>query len=192
MSRFTRVTVSLAAVLALLTLLPATGWAQLTRGSIAGTVKDNSGAFMPGVTVIIKNNATGQVRTVVTNESGFYRAPALEPGTYTVRSELQGFKGQENREVPVLPAAEATVDFSLDIGGISETVDVTAESTAVTLNRTNGSIGQTFTSRQVSELPLPGRNPVNTTEAVALSIPSSSTVAIPFFPCPGGVPKPIG
>jgi outer membrane receptor protein involved in Fe transport len=171
MSRFTRVTVSLAAMFALLTLLPATGWAQLTRGSIAGTVKDNSGALMPGVTVIITNNATGQVRTVVTNESGFYRAPALEPGTYTVRSELQGFKVQENREVPVLPAAEATVDFSLDIGGLTETVDVTAESTAVTLNRTNGSIGQTFTSRQVSELPLPGRNPVN----IALLAPNVSS-----------------
>ena len=136
-------------------------FAQLTRGTISGTVKDNTGALLPGVTVIVTNNATGVVRTTVTNESGFYRAPALEPATYTVKAELQGFKVLENRDVPVLPSAEATVDFTLEIGGLTETVDVTAESTAVTLNKTNGSIGQTFTSRQASELPLPNRNAVN-------------------------------
>ncbi len=135
--------------------------AQLTRGTISGTVKDNTGALLPGVSVTITNNATGVARTVVTNESGFYRAPALEPGTYTVKAELQGFKVLENREVPVLPSAEATVDFALEIGGLSETIDVTAESTAVTLNRTNGSVGQTFTARQAAELPIPGRNAVN-------------------------------
>jgi len=154
-----RLVCAVAAWLMLGAAAPAT--AQLTRGTISGTIRDNTGALLPGVTVIITNNATGVVRTTVTNESGFYRAPALEPGTYTVKSELQGFKALENREVPVPPAAEATVDFTLEIGGISETIDVTAESTAVTLNKTNGSIGQTITARQAAELPIPGRNAVN-------------------------------
>jgi hypothetical protein len=146
-------------------------YAQLTRGTISGTVKDKTGALLPGVTVTITNNATGVARAVQTNESGFYRAPALEPGTYTVRTELQGFKVLENREVPVQPAGEATVDFTLELGGLTETVDVTAESTAVTLNRTNGSVGQTFTARQAAELPLPARNPVN----LALLAPNVSS-----------------
>jgi hypothetical protein len=142
-------------------LVPATSWAQLTRGTISGTIKDNTGALLPGVTVIITNNATGVVRTVVTDASGFYRAPALEPGTYTVKAELQGFKALENREVPVIPNQEATINFALDVGGLTETIDVTAQAEAVTLNKTNGSIGQTFSARQVAELPLPARNPVN-------------------------------
>jgi outer membrane receptor protein involved in Fe transport len=150
-----------ALAVALVAAVGSPAFAQLTRGTISGTVKDTSGALLPGVTVTITNNATGVSRAVVTNESGFYRAPALEPGTYTVKAELQGFKVLENREVPVLPSAEASVDFSLELGGLSETIDVTAESTAVTLNRTNGSIGQTFTARQAAELPLPNRNPVN-------------------------------
>jgi outer membrane receptor protein involved in Fe transport len=161
MSRISRVAVALLALIAVIALVPATGWAQLTRGTISGTIKDNTGALLPGVTVIITNNGTGVVRTAATNASGFYRAPALEPGTYTVKAELQGFKALENRDVPVLPSAEATVDFSLEVGGLTETIDVTARSEAVTLNKTNGSIGQTFTARQAAELPLPARNPVN-------------------------------
>jgi hypothetical protein len=161
MSRLSRVAAALLAVVVLTAIVPATVLAQLTRGTISGTIKDNTGAHLPGVTVTITNNATGVARTVVTDTSGFYRAPALDPGTYTVRAELSGFKVLENTDVPVLPSGEATVDFALEIGGVTETVDVTAEIDAVTLNKTNGSIGQTFTGRQVAELPIPARNPVN-------------------------------
>ena len=161
MPRLFKAVVSLVAALIISAMLPTTSFAQLTRGTISGTIRDTSGATLPGTTIVITNNATGVTRTVVADDTGFYRAPALEPGTYTVKAELQGFKVVENREVPVLNNAEASVDFSLTVGGVSETIDVTAQSEAVTLNKTNGSIGQTFTSRQASELPLPARNPVN-------------------------------
>ena len=65
--------------------LAAPAWAQLTRGIISGTVSDNSGGVLPGVTVTITNQDTGVVRTTVSNDSGVYRVPALEPGAYTAQ-----------------------------------------------------------------------------------------------------------
>ena len=83
--------------------LPYAAEAQLVRGAISGTVLDSTGAAMPGVNVTITNNATGTSRTVQTDASGFYRAPALDPGMYTVKADLQGFKAVENRAVRVEP-----------------------------------------------------------------------------------------
>ncbi len=159
----------LACALALAVAAPAL--AQLTRGTVSGTVTDGTGGVLPGVTVSIVNNATGIVRTLVTDAHGFYRAPALEPGTYTVRAELQGFKPVENTAVPVQPSSEATFDIGLEVGGLSETIDVTAKAEAVTLNRTNATVGVTATARQVVELPL---SAARTVTNVALLSPNVS------------------
>ena len=66
--------------------------AEMTRGSIAGTARDTSGAVVPGATVTVINVATNAVQTVVTDAEGFYRVPALEPGRYTVTTELPSFR----------------------------------------------------------------------------------------------------
>jgi hypothetical protein len=87
MSRFVRAAVALIAVVA----LPAAAAAQMTRGGLVGTVRDASGGVMPGVTVTVTNMDTNATRVVVTDGQGFYSAPGLEPGRYTVVAELSGF-----------------------------------------------------------------------------------------------------
>src|SRR5689334_3341510 len=72
---------------------------QAINGSIEGTVKDNTGAILPGVTVTVTNTDTGAQRVVITNEEGAYRAPLLPLGTYQISAELQGFKKFEQRGV---------------------------------------------------------------------------------------------
>jgi Carboxypeptidase regulatory-like domain/TonB dependent receptor len=148
-------------------------FAQLTRGSIGGTVRDNTGGAIPGATVTITNNATGLVRSTTTDAEGVYRAPALEPGEYTVKVELQGFKAVENKAVPVTPTSHATLDVALELGSFAEAIDVTATSEAITLNKTNGTIGMTATSRQAVELPLGGARTINNLALLAPNVTSS-------------------
>ena len=135
-------------------LLAAPAAAQFDRGTISGVVKDQQGGIVPGVTVTVTSNATGFVRTTTTDGNGFYRITGLDPGSYTVKFELQGFKVVENREVPIPPTGETTFDGALELGALTESVDVTAVTDAISLNKTNGSVGQTFSARQATELPL--------------------------------------
>ncbi|MEP6900857.1 MAG: carboxypeptidase-like regulatory domain-containing protein, partial [Actinomycetota bacterium] len=135
--------------------------AQLTRGAISGTIHDQAGAVIPGAKVKITNPQTNFSRTETTNESGSYRIGALEPGNYTVQVEANGFSKVENREVVVSTASEVTFDVELKTGNISEVIDVTAQSEAITLNKTNGTIGTTIDSRRSEELPLGAARNVN-------------------------------
>lgn len=149
-----------AAALAVLA-LPGIAAAQMTRGTITGTVTDSSGGVLPGVTVTITNQATGVVRTTVSNEEGIYRAPAVEPGSYTVRVELEGFQPLERKGVDVQSNDIVTLNAKLDVATLSETVQVTAESGQVTLNKTNPTLGLSASNRQAVELPLSGNRDIN-------------------------------
>ena len=104
----------LATVLTFALLVPTALFAQMTRGGIGGTVRDSSGAVVPGVTVTVTNVATNATVTVVSDGQGFYRASALEPGTYTVTTELSGFMKIEQREVAVRTALETPLDFKIE------------------------------------------------------------------------------
>lgn len=142
--------------------LPAVAQAQLTRGAINGTIRDEAGAVVAGATVRVVNPRTNISRDTTANDEGFYRIVALEPGTYNVVIEKQGFNKLENREVVVQTSLETTFDAELKAGGITETVDVTAQSDAITLNKTNPTIGLTVSERQAEELPLSAaRNVLN-------------------------------
>ena len=133
--------------------------AQMTRGGISGTVRDATGGVVPGATVTVTSVVTNQARTTVSDAQGFYRVAALEPGRYTVRTELTGFSTQETRDVPVYTARDSSLDVALKVGGASEDVTVTAKPDSVELNKTDGTIGMTSTERQAVELPLStGRN----------------------------------
>jgi len=139
--------------------LPVATHAQITRGSIAGTVRDESGAAVPGAEVRVINPATNVARTVTTNDEGFYRVGALDPGTYAVTIEKTGFAKVENTQVVVQPSLESTFDTQLRVGAVTEVVNVTATAEGITLNKTNPTIGLTVTERQAEELPLSaGRN----------------------------------
>jgi hypothetical protein len=157
MSRFIRAAVALLAIVA----LPAAAAAQMTRGGVVGTVRDASGGVIPGVTVTVTNMDTNATRVVVTDGQGFYSAPGIEPGRYTVVAELSGFTRIEQREVMVRPALDTSIDMTLQPAGIGEEVTVTAESPNVGLNRTNPTIGNTISSRTIQELPLPGGRNIN-------------------------------
>ncbi|HEU4770431.1 MAG TPA: TonB-dependent receptor [Pyrinomonadaceae bacterium] len=155
-------TVSVLAI-ALLTIvaLPTRTQAQLTRGAIAGTVRDQNGAVVPGAQVKVTNPQTNVTRETVTNDEGFYRVGAVEPGTYTVLVEKDGFSKIENRAVAVQQTQETTLDVELQAGSVTGTVDVTAAQEAISLNKTNPTIGLTATARQVVELPLGAARDVN-------------------------------
>src|SRR5215203_2193975 len=99
MFRLNDTAVRAAMALLMAVLLPAAGFAQMTRGSIAGVVRDSSGAVVPGATVTVTNVATNAAQTTTTDGDGFYRVPALDAGRYTVVAELSGFKKLEQRDV---------------------------------------------------------------------------------------------
>ncbi len=116
----------LAALLLLGTSLPAAAQSQAINGSIEGTIKDTSGAALPGVTVTITNTETGAQRAVITGERGQYRAPLLPLGKYDVVAQLQGFKKFAQKGITLQAGQTALIDISLSVGDVSETITVTA------------------------------------------------------------------
>src|SRR6186713_3190535 len=127
--------------------LSALASAQMTRGSLGGTVRDDSGGVLPGVSVTITNEATGIARTVVTNGEGFYRAPALEPGKYKVSVQLTGFSRVERTAVQVITNQETTFNADLKVGGMTDTIVVEDTAGEIELNKTNANLAMTATSR---------------------------------------------
>lgn len=105
--------------------------AQEQRGAIEGIVKDSSGAVLPGVTVEIRNTAVGSVATAVSDGAGNYRFPAVAPGTYEVTATLQGFNTKKFENVIVLLGQIKKVDFALGVGGVAESIQVSAEAPLV-------------------------------------------------------------
>lgn len=141
--------------------LPSEARAQLTRGAISGTVRDQTGASIPDAQVRLTNPQTNLSREATTNGEGFYRIGAVEPGLYTVSVEKSGFGKVENRAIAVQQSNDTTFDVELQPGSVTSTVDVTTQTDAITLNKTNPTIGLISTARQVVELPLGGARDVN-------------------------------
>jgi hypothetical protein len=138
---------------------PAAAQSQAINGSIEGTIHDNSGAILPGVTVTVTNTDTGAERVVITNEEGVYRAPLLPLGTYTVGAELQGFRKFEQKGVTLSAGQVALINITLNVGNVSETVTVTGESPVAQPGKID--LGRTIGENEVRNLPLVSRNPYN-------------------------------
>ncbi|MCU1384280.1 MAG: Outer rane receptor for ferrienterochelin and colicin [Acidobacteria bacterium] len=150
----------LSALLSLSLTAPAFAQSQGANGAIEGTVSDSSGAVLPGVTVTITNVDTGAERSVVTNEKGLYRAPLLPLGKYRVVAELQGFKKFEGTDIQLSVGQTATVNATLSVGTVSETITVSsADIPALDVARID--IGHTMSDLEVHNLPLVARNPYN-------------------------------
>ena len=126
-----------------------------TFGTITGEVKDGSGAIIPGATVTVTNTGTNANREMPSNESGLYTFTALPPGPYIVKSELQGFR-TVTQEVLLQIEAVVRVDFTMEIGTLSETAEVTG--VAPLISTENATIGTVIENRRIVELPLNGRN----------------------------------
>jgi hypothetical protein len=129
---------------------------QSTAGRILGTVTDQSGAAVSRATVIVTDVQRGTARTLITDESGSYAAPDLQPGTYKVRVEAKGFKTSERPNIPIEVATDVRADFSLQPGQVSETIIVEEEIPLV--NTTSASLGGTLSNQEINDLPLSGRN----------------------------------
>jgi len=138
-----------------LLLFTSTAAAQLDTGAIVGTVVDGSGAVLPGVTVTATQEGTGVALTSVTNAGGQYIFPALKVGRYVVSAELQGFRRGVRRDIVVNVQDRRNVDFTLDVGAVSEEVVVSAR--AELLQTQSADIGAVVDERQVRDLPLLGR-----------------------------------
>ena len=143
------------ALLALVLAAPAAALAQ-SSGQITGLVTDTSGAILPGVTVEATSTATNATRTAVTGLDGIYTMPLLQPGNYTVKASLSGFRTAIREAVRVTVSETARVQFEMQVGQLAETVTVTAEASLVeTSNATHGIV---IDEQKVVDLPLNGRN----------------------------------
>lgn len=130
--------------------------AQEFRGSITGRVTDPSGAAVPGSQVTVTNAGTNVSNSVTTNDAGVYTVLYLAPGRYTVVAEVRGFK-KHQQAIEVQVGDKITLDMSLEVGSVSESVNVTAE--APLLQTNSASAGQVIDRRRISELPLSDGNP---------------------------------
>lgn len=148
------------------------GLAQ-TAGEITGVIRDASGAVIPGATVTARNPATNALRTAVSNNAGVYSFPALQPGTYVLKVELQGFR-TISRDVALQVQQTARIDFTLAVGELEETVLVAGVSPLLTTE--NATIGTVIENKRIVELPLNGRNYL---QLVALSPNVSADFAGP-------------
>src|SRR5271154_1364979 len=133
----------------------------IPTGTISGVVKDSTGLMVSKASVAVVNVESNFSRTTMTNDNGAYRFPALPIGHYNVKVEMAGFKTETQRDLTLDVAQEAVVNFTMEIGGIEQQVVVTAEQTRV--DTTTSSLGHVVDSKQISELPLNGRNFVDLT-----------------------------
>ena len=141
-----------------------------TAGNITGTVRDQNGAAVPKAEVTITEEKTGASRTVTANDDGFYNAASVLPGTYTVSTSPAGFKKTVSTGVELHVNENKTVNLDLQVGQVTETVTVTSEQTAVELR--SGEVSSLISEKQVTELPLNGRNYAQ----LALMVPGVSPV----------------
>lgn len=162
-------------------MLPATALAQ--EGTIAGTVRDDQGGAMPGVTVEATSPALIGVRTTVSDERGQYRITNLPVGTYSVAFALSGFQRQQRENVVLTSGFTANVSPTLGVGSIEETITVAADPPTVDVQNARQAI--TFSGDQLQELPT-SRNIIS---LLGLT-PGISSVYQPgtaYGPCSGGV-----
>src|SRR5688572_26002726 len=145
-------------VLAMLLVLGSTpAFAQATSGAtLSGSVVDADGGVIPGATVVVKNNATGVAAETVTNSTGQFSFPGLNAGTYTVTVSLTGFKTFVANEVRLISSTPATINAKLEVGALTDVVEVKARSEMVQTQST--AVASTLTTEQLSQLPLVSRN----------------------------------
>src|SRR5687767_12538779 len=129
--------------------------AQSSTGGMRGAIRDAQGVI-PGVTVTITNEANGVSRDTVSNESGEYSFPVLEPANYAVKAAVQGFKTFERRGIRVGAQQFVTLDITLEVGTVSETITVTAD--APLIETSNASHAEVLDSKTLEALPSAGRN----------------------------------
>ncbi len=126
------------------------------RGSFSGNVVDKGGSVVPGASVTVTAQSTGQVRAVKTDAAGHYDVPLLPVGTYNVRVDATGFQSTETKDLQLQVDEARELDFTLAPATVVTTVNVAGA--AVAVETANPSLGQVITSQEVAQLPLNGRD----------------------------------
>ncbi len=136
-------------------LCASSAFAQAT-GQIDGAVSDNTGGVVPGVTVTAVETGTGISRDTVTGANGRYQFASMRPTTYEIRAELTGFRTVRQTDVVLQANQNLTLNITLELGDLSETVTVAGE--AATVDVTTATISEVVDSKRIVELPLNGRD----------------------------------
>ena len=165
-------TTTVLAGLVILVLCATAVWAQVTA-QISGTVKDPSGAVLPGVEVTATNTGTGVSRNAVTNETGGYVLPNLPIGPYRLEAALPGFRTFVQTGIVLQGNTTPVINPILEIGQVSETVEVQANS-AMVETRSSG-VGQVIENQRILELPLNGRQVTDLISLAGAAVQSGQT-----------------
>src|SRR5436309_212815 len=144
------------AIVVLIALGTCLSLAQTSTATILGTVKDTTGALIPGASITVKHTETGLTRTAISSETGDYNVPLLPVGAYELTTAMPGFKQDVRQGINLIVGQEAVINLTLEVGAAAEQVTVTEEVPLVntTLSSTSGLI----TEQQIKELPLNGRS----------------------------------
>src|SRR5688572_14534797 len=138
-----------------LSVWPPSAFAQVTTADVVGTVSDSSGGLLPGVTIAVRNDATGNTETVVTDDGGNFQILRLAPGRYRVTAALQGFKTVDS-EVTLAIGDRFRLGLKLEIGSVEEHVTVSAQTPL--LQTETAAVAVLVDERAMQDLPLNGRN----------------------------------
>ena len=130
--------------------------AQTPTGSIQGLVTDKSGAVVQGATITIVQTTTNEARNTVTDASGRYNVPFIDPGTYNITADAKGFRSSRQENVLVQVTETRAINFQLEVGAVNQTVQVTTTTQALDVD--TSTLGETIQSQTLLELPNNGRN----------------------------------
>lgn len=155
-----RLSTQICVLAAMISLSLVTTFGQSTRSSMSGLINDSAGAAVSGATVIAKHLATNEEFRSTTNSQGAFTFASLPLGQFTVTIEASGFKRSEVQGVMIEVATPAKLNVALEVGAVSEAVVITGESQEV-VNTTSATLTNVINTRQVRDLPLPTRNPLD-------------------------------
>lgn len=141
---------------ALLLLISTVAFAQGDQGRIAGVVKDSTGAVIPGVSISVKNDKTGEERTALTEDGGVFVVNGLRPSAYSVRALLSGFAPTEMKAVQLVAGQKLNLELTINPAGLNESITVETAAEA-SVDTSSASIGVNVDLREVGSLPINGR-----------------------------------
>ncbi|MEJ7624564.1 MAG: TonB-dependent receptor [Pyrinomonadaceae bacterium] len=156
MRKMNRIAVFLTAIL-MAAVFTATAWSQAGTSSVTGLIADPQGNVVAGATVTLLGTQ-GTMRTAISSDNGVYAFPSVQTGTYRIEVEKSGFKKASVANVQALVDKSSEINVSLEIGQVTETVNVDAAGLESIVNTQDASLGNNFVSRQILQLPLQARN----------------------------------
>ena len=170
-------------LLAILALCGLSVFGQGPTGSLTGTVKDPTGAVVPGAAVTVKNNETGQEFTAKTNDEGVFSVPALGSGMYTAIIVVKNFKQAKVTEIKIDAGKPSSIIVELEVGSQDQTVTIVGGGEL--LQTQTATIGTTLTGRQITDIPTASRDALD----LVLALPGTTTPGRPRTSSVNGLPK---